>query len=176
MSAEKKPLWPLIAMNLALLCMIGAIIYYTFAPTSAPQTGSKIPAFGMQSLDGAGFGDGDLQGELFVLNIFASWCAPCEAEFPVLHELIGQTDIPLYGIAVQDSEEKLRQFLERLGDPFVKIGMDNGGLMLSGLGISGLPTTLLVDSDMNILWSHMAPLTSENVKQDILPLIQNYRK
>lgn len=174
---DNKPLWPLVALNTALLIVIAAIFWFVMMPAapepSASSEGNVIPPFGMQAYnEEESFGSADLQGDLFVLNIFASWCKPCEAEFPALHALKKETGIPLYGIALQDDPQKLEKFLERLGNPFEKIGLDHGGLMLSGLGVKGVPTTFLVDGDLNILWTHEAPITEEQVKSELLPLIE----
>lgn len=173
---EKKSLLPLIVLNLALLGILTGVITAVFWPastlsSSALQNAKTIPAFGMQSaLHERAFGSADLKGDIFALNIFASWCKPCEAEHPFLIELSQQYGLPLYGVALKDDPDKLAAFLQRLGNPYRDIGYDNAGLLPSGLGVAGVPTTIIANSDLEILYIHEGPITRSVIDNQILPL------
>lgn len=172
--ASKKSLKPLIALNFALFVLLIGIAFSVFRPmdTAAPAA-AEIPAFGMQSaMHEGGFSHDSLQGDLFLLNIFASWCVPCEAEHPVLTDLAEAHDIPLYGIAMKDEPDDLKNFLERLGNPYTDIGMDQAGLMMNGLGLQGVPTTFVVDNDLNIIKTWQGPVTPAIAEKEILPLFE----
>lgn len=171
---KNKKLWPLILLNFVLLIILAFILYLVFFKDSVNSPASHIPAFGMQSAIGGGsFGSDDLMSEnAFVLNIFASWCKPCEAEHPVLSDLVYKHNVPLYGIALKDEKADLDAFLKRLGNPYHDIGMDNAGLMLSGLGIGGVPTTLVVDKSQKIHMVYEGPITENIAQEKILPLIK----
>lgn len=171
---DKKKIWPLVLLNVVLLLILAFILYFVFFKDSAITPVSHLPAFGMQSAIGGGsFGSDDLAGErALVLNIFASWCKPCEAEHPVLSDLVYKHNIPLYGIALKDNEADLKAFLGRLGNPYHDIGMDNAGLMLSGIGIGGVPTTLVVDSNLKIHMIYEGPVTEQIAQEKIIPLIK----
>lgn len=93
-----------------------------------------------------------------VINFFASWCAPCIAEFPQLHAL-KKTGIPIIGIAFQDSPDALARLLATYGNPFSNIGFDADGTTGVAWGIRGIPETFGVAKDGRLLWRQAGELT-----------------
>ena len=93
-----------------------------------------------------------------IVNMFASWCAPCAEEHPVLMALKAQ-GIPIIGLAYKDKPADTAAFLERLGNPFVTVLDDKGGRAGLDLGISGVPESFLVAADGTILAKHTGPMT-----------------
>jgi len=83
-------------------------------------------------------------GQPAVVNLFASWCGPCEVEHPYLLDLQAK-DAPLYGILYKDKPEEGLKFLNRLGDPFRAVGEDPSGQGGLEFGLSGVPETFVVD-------------------------------
>ncbi|MFP4313372.1 MAG: redoxin family protein [Alphaproteobacteria bacterium] len=177
--AQEKPksLKPLIALNLVLASVLLYILLFLFGqyePVREPV--NKIPAFGMASAMHEGtFDNSVLTEDVFILNVFASWCKPCEAEHPFLKQLAETHNIPVYGIALKDQEDDLSAFLNRLGNPYRDIGLDNAGLMLPGLGIGGIPATFVADSNHNIYAIVQGPLSQGFVDDTILPAVDNIR-
>lgn len=172
-----KSLKPLIALNVCLAAILIGILVFLFKgyETTYPPT-SEIPAFGMASaFDDGSFGSADLQGKVFVVNLFASWCAPCEAEHPILTEMSEKYDIPLYGIAYKDKHEDTLAFLEEHGNPYQGIGMDYAGLMLKALNIQGLPVTIVADENHKIHMIWQGPVTKKVVREKIMPLVDSLR-
>jgi cytochrome c biogenesis protein CcmG/thiol:disulfide interchange protein DsbE len=166
----QKSLKPLIALNIALCFVIGGILWFIIAkPDFSPK---KIPEFGMQSLEGGSFGSADLKDQKMLVNIFASWCAPCRAEHDVLMMLSRDHNIPIYGIALMDKPEDTKKFLDELGNPFKAVGLDLAGIFPKTIGVSGVPTTLVVDQDLNIEMVYQMPLTTETAKQKIVPIFK----
>ncbi|CAN5716781.1 DsbE family thiol:disulfide interchange protein [soil metagenome] len=98
-----------------------------------------------------------------LINIFASWCGPCEIEQPVLVAMKDQ-GIPLVGIAYKDPPEKTQAFLTRLGDPYRGRLVDRSGRAGIELGVTGVPETYLVGADGMILAKHTGPLTAQDAK------------
>ena len=96
------------------------------------------------------------------LNVFASWCAPCEYEHPQLLAL-GRAGARVVGVAHKDDPAKTRAFLDRLGNPFAQILVDRDGQAGIDLGISGVPETFLVSADGVVLAKFSGPLTPEVV-------------
>lgn len=95
-----------------------------------------------------------------ILNVFASWCGPCEIEHPQLLRL-RDAGVRVVGLAYKDEPAKTAAFLARLGDPFAQVLTDADGRAGIELGISGVPETYLVDSGGVIRAKHAGPLTPE---------------
>lgn len=97
------------------------------------------------------------QGPLIV-NFFASWCAPCEIEHPVLMGLKGGK-VRILGIAYKDAPTNTAAFLTRLGDPFSTVVVDRQGRAGLDFGVTGVPETYVVGADGVILDKHTGPLS-----------------
>src|SRR5688500_7111152 len=94
----------------------------------------QIPPFAV-----AGLSDADLAGKTGVVNFFASWCLPCQAEHPALMQL--SKSLPVYGVAFVDEPAALDSFLARLGNPFTVIGRDDDGAAAVAWGVAGIPVS-----------------------------------
>ncbi|MBN8553162.1 MAG: redoxin family protein [Caulobacterales bacterium] len=93
-----------------------------------------------------------------VVNFFASWCAPCRAENPVLLQLQAE-GVRVIGVAVRDDPDATRQFLDDVGDPFFRVLSDRPGSTLTNLGLGGeVPQTLVVSERGQVLFHHAGPL------------------
>lgn len=99
-----------------------------------------------------------VKGGPVLVNFFASWCAPCEIEHPVLMDLQGR-QVKVIGIAYKDAPENTQAFLTRLGDPFAAKLVDRDGRAGIEFGVTGVPETYLIGSDGMILDKHTGPLT-----------------
>ncbi len=109
--------------------------------------GQPLPATAMPLLTGEG--ELDLKtaavGRPVVINVFASWCAPCRIEHPQLMALQAR-GFRVVGVAYKDDPEDTRRFLEELGDPFALVLVDREGRLGLDLGISGVPESFAVDA------------------------------
>ncbi|HEY8615283.1 DsbE family thiol:disulfide interchange protein [Phenylobacterium sp.] len=99
-----------------------------------------------------------------LVNFFASWCAPCEIEHPVLMQL-KQDRVRLVGVAYKDAPQNTQAFLTRLGDPFSEVLVDRDGRAGIEFGVTGVPETYVVGADGTILAKHTGPLTLEAARK-----------
>lgn len=98
-----------------------------------------------------------------LVNFFASWCAPCEIEHPVLMALKADK-VRVVGVAYKDKIPQTQAFLSRLGDPFAEILVDQDGRAGIEFGVTGVPETYLVGRDGVILAKHTGPLDERQAR------------
>jgi cytochrome c biogenesis protein CcmG/thiol:disulfide interchange protein DsbE len=143
--------------------------------------GKPVPDFNLPPIEGLvaggekvlGFASSDLaQGEPTIVNVFASWCAECQVEHPLLMALSQQPGIRLFGIDYKDDAASARRFLGRYGNPYSRVGVDASGRTAIDLGVYGVPETYIVTGDGKIAYRHVGPLTQQAVRDKILPLLR----
>jgi cytochrome c biogenesis protein CcmG/thiol:disulfide interchange protein DsbE len=116
--------------------------------------GQPVPALGM----------GDLAaGRATIVNVFASWCAPCRVEHPFLVAMaespaVKAGRVAVVGINYKDEAENARRFLGALGNPYSAVGVDRTGRAAIEWGVYGVPETFLIGPDGRILEKHVGPL------------------
>ena len=134
-----------------------------------------VPRLVLPPLDGRGpaFTPADLaSGHVSVVNVFASWCAPCRVEAPQLVTLSKVPGIALYGLVQKDKPEAARAFLDEVGDPFDKIVQDIDGRASIEWGVYGAPETFVVDGKGVIRYKYTGALTPAVVEKELLPAIR----
>jgi cytochrome c biogenesis protein CcmG/thiol:disulfide interchange protein DsbE len=143
----------------------------------SPLIDKPAPEFALPSLagNGAGFSSADLNGKVSLVNVFASWCVPCRAEHKVLTALAQAKRVPIFGINYKDKPEAARAWIADLGNPYTRIGADDGRVAIDW-GVYGVPETFVVDRDARIRYKHVGPLTQADLQQKILPLIASLEK
>ncbi len=141
--------------------------------------GKPAPDFSLPALDGSGvpgLARADLDGQLTLVNIFASWCVPCRQEHPVLETIAKDERIRLVGIDYKDKPENVRVFLNEMGNPYAAIGVDAVGRTFIDWGAYGVPETYLVGPDGIIAKKYIGPLTDDAVASDLMPAIAKILK
>ena len=135
------------------------------------------PAFDLPSLvEGQRLSSAALRGQVVVLNIFASWCAPCRVEHPLLLRLARQEKIHLVGIAYKDRPEDSRRFLAELGNPYRSTGIDRDGRTGIEFGLYGVPETYVIDRQGHIRKRFVGPLSPGQVERELLPLLRTLER
>ncbi|GJL96578.1 MAG: hypothetical protein DHS20C06_03950 [Hyphobacterium sp.] len=167
--------WLRVLPVVVLVGLAGALAFALLSGNSSSQTdrfvGEPLPRFELEAVDGrSGFVATDLAGTAYLLNVWGSWCPPCEAEHPLLMELADR-GIPIYGIAWRDSDENANAFLNRLGNPFSGVVRDPVGTAVIELGVTGAPETFVVDANGIIRARWAGPLTEDVVRRQILPAL-----
>lgn len=100
-------------------------------------------------------------GRVSLVNVFASWCAPCRVEHPLLLELAATPGVETIGLNYKDRIPAARAFLEELGNPYDAVGVDLEGRGAIEWGVYGVPETFIVGPDGTIRAKHVGPLTAE---------------
>ena len=165
-----------LAIFLAIALAFGAAFYLNLDPRETPFAleGRDVPAFDLPAAveGGEGLGSVDLQGKVAIVNFFASWCAPCRAEHPILKGLQQRTGVPVYGIAWKDKPQDLRAWLAAEGNPFGRTGFDASGRVGIDWGISGVPETFVVDRAGKVVWRYQGALNDAMVDKVLIPLLR----
>ena len=139
----------------------------TFAPLEGlAEAGRAVPG-----IDRANLADGRVK----VVNFWASWCAPCVEEHPLLIALQKDTGVPIFGINHKDQAAAARRFLGRYGNPFAAVGVDGTGRGAIEWGVYGMPETFVVDGAGRIVAKHVGPLTAATIAAKILPALKAAR-
>ncbi len=135
------------------------------------------PAFDLPPLEGLdrpGLATADLQnGEVALVNFFASWCLPCRAEHPLLMDLAESGGVRVLGIAYRDKPEDARRWLGQYGNPYERVGVDDRGRTSIDFGVSGVPETFVIDREGRIRYQHIGPLMASDIEDKIVPLIES---
>jgi cytochrome c biogenesis protein CcmG/thiol:disulfide interchange protein DsbE len=168
-------------LPIALFALLAAGFYAgigtdTFVLPS-PLIDKPAPEFSLPPLPGEsrGFSSADLQGKVSLVNTFASWCGPCRAEHPVLNVLAKTKRVPIFGINYKDKPEAAAAWIAELGNPYTRIGADDGRVGIDW-GIYGVPETFIVDRSGRIRYKHVGPLTEADIEHTVLPLVAKLEK
>ena len=138
-----------------------------------------VPEFSLPPLPGFehGLSRADLaSGEPQILNVFASWCAPCRAEQPILMRLAREQGVTLRGLDYRDRPEDAVAWLAVAGNPYRSIGSDPANRVALDLGVYGAPESFVIDGRGVIRYKQVGPLTPEDVRQTILPLLASLKE
>jgi len=143
----------------------------------SPLIDEPAPPFALPPLPGTdkGLATADLEGQVSLVNVFASWCKPCREEHPVLNALARSKRVPIYGIDYKDKGDAAKAWIAELGDPYTRIGADDGRVGIEW-GVYGVPETYLIDAAGRIRWKHVGPLTQADIDQTLLPLVARLQK
>lgn len=133
-----------------------------------------VPQFDLAPLlpDRPGLSSADLQGQVALVNVFASWCVPCRIEHPILMRLAEKDGVPIYGINYKDEPDAARRWLAQLGNPFARIGRDGNGRAGIEWGVTGVPETFVVDRQGRVRYRHVGPIQARDLDEKILPLLK----
>ena len=136
-----------------------------------------VPEFSLPPVQGRteGLSTVDLQGHVSLVNVFASWCAPCRIEHPLLMRLGETGEVPIYGINYKDQPNQAEAWLDELGDPYARVGADLDGRIGIEWGVYGIPETYVISADGTIAYRHVGPLTQADIEDKLMPLVRQLK-
>lgn len=140
----------------------------------SPFIGKPAPMFSLSQLHDADhrFSPLDLRGQVWLLNVWASWCVSCRQEHPVLLELARHNIAPIIGLDYKDGREPAKGWLAEHGDPYRLSILDSDGKVGIDYGVYGVPETFVIDKAGIVRMKHIGPLTQAVVSEKIIPLVK----
>ncbi|SLN14667.1 DsbE family thiol:disulfide interchange protein [Oceanibacterium hippocampi] len=168
-----------VAIFVVLTVVMGYGLFY-LDPKEIPSAliDKPMPEFDLPPVPGhpLGLASADLKGEITLVNVFASWCVACRAEHDLLMQIARSGTVTLHGLDYKDPPQAARNWLDRMGNPYTRIGMDQSGRTGIDLGVYGVPETFVVSPDGQILDKVIGPLTPRSLEQQIMPWVRKYQK
>jgi cytochrome c biogenesis protein CcmG/thiol:disulfide interchange protein DsbE len=140
----------------------------------SPLVDKPAPAFNLPRVDDPMqmISTQDLRGQVWLLNVWASWCVACRQEHPLLVELARTGALKVYGLNYKDKREDALGLLRKSGDPYVKSVSDTEGLVGIDYGVYGVPETFVIDKQGVIRYKQIGPITPEALRDTLLPLVK----
>lgn len=192
--ARRMPRW----VFLPLVLFLGMVVFLAVGLTRNPQEipspliGRPAPAFELPVVGGQGvFSAEQFKGQLTLINLWATWCAGCKEEHPILMALSRQPGLNMVGInykelqaselsgqdsqsleSVQKATARSQAWLQKQGQAFDVNLLDMDGRVGMDFGVYGLPETYLIDREGVVRFKHAGALTPDVVQQKLLPLLR----
>lgn len=144
----------------------------------SPLIGKPVPVFHLTELHEPGkmISGHDMVGQVWLLNVWASWCVSCREEHPVLMDFAKLNVAPIIGLNYKDIRKDGAEWLRRSGDPYLVSAFDSDGRVGIDFGVYGVPETFVIDKRGVIRYKQIGPLTAKIIADKLLPLIQELNR
>ena len=139
----------------------------------SPLIGKPAPTFEIGQLADPHkiFSPKSMKGQVWMLNVWASWCVACREEHPLLMDFSKTKTLPIIGLDYKDQRPAAIQMLAREGNPYTFIAFDGDGHVGIDYGVYGVPETYIIDKAGVIRYKNIGPITPEILREKIAPLI-----
>jgi cytochrome c biogenesis protein CcmG, thiol:disulfide interchange protein DsbE len=144
----------------------------------SPFIGKPAPAFKLTQLNEPArtISNQDMAGQVWLLNVWASWCVSCRQEHPVLVEFAKTGTVPIVGLNYKDGRDDGMGWLQQFGNPYMTSAFDRDGRVGIDYGVYGVPETFVIDKRGVIRMKFTGPLTREMIAEKLLPLIKELNR
>ena len=166
-------IWPLVGF-LVLVGFLAVGLKLNPREVPSPLIGKPAPAFSAPLLaePATRVTRESLLGKPWVLNVWASWCAPCRDEHPYWVAFAPKSPVPIYGLNYKDQPAAAQKWLQQLGNPYAQSLMDADGRIGIDYGVYGVPETFVIDAQGVVRFKHVGPITPEVLRDKIEPLLK----
>jgi cytochrome c-type biogenesis protein CcmF len=142
-------------------------------PAARPLVGQEPPDFSLDLLDGSTVSLSDLDGQVVLVNFWATWCPPCQEELPALQEVWQEYEsdgVAFVGVAYQDEEPAVRRMAGDFGLTF-DIGLDQEERIGTSFGVTGVPETFVIDASGAVSQIYIGPVTAAELRAELDSLL-----
>jgi cytochrome c biogenesis protein CcmG/thiol:disulfide interchange protein DsbE len=173
--------WRYLLPLAVVLLLVGLLaIGLTLDPREVPSPliGKPAPAFTLPSLSDPQktVSVSDWRGQVCIVNVWASWCASCRDEHPLLLQLSQRDLVPIYGLNYKDQWDEALGWLSRFGNPYRESAFDAEGRAGLDWGVYGVPETFVLDKQGHIRHKHIGAISADDLERELLPLIRDLQQ
>jgi len=160
---------------------IGLIVLFIFGLQNDPRKipspliNKPAPEFNLPTLHApeTNISLQEMKGKVALINVWASWCAACRTEHPLLIEAMAENKgLNLYGLNYRDKRSDALQWLHQLGNPYIESAYDEAGKTGIDYGVYGVPETFVLDRKGIIRYKHIGPIDKQQLETIIMPLVK----
>jgi thiol-disulfide isomerase/thioredoxin len=167
-------LWGVIGAIIVAVLAVGIVVSRSGSGSPTAAEGTRAPSIPFLTFDGQPATFADFRGKPLVVNFYASWCPPCVAELPGFAAVDAEVGdrVTFIGIALQDDPE-LAQALEQQTGIKYPTFQDQTGAVYQSIDGFGMPTTVFIDAEGNLIDKHTGILFEDQLRQKIDELFPN---
>jgi len=173
--------WRLVVPVVVVLALIVLLGYsLTRSPDVLPSAliGKAAPAFDLPTIASQRdrITNKDLEGNVTLVNVWASWCVACRAEHALITEISQRTGVPVVGLNYKDTREAALRWLGRYGNPFAVVAFDGSGQVGIDWGVAAVPETFVVDRSGTIRYKVVGAITREEMNDTLIPKLKKLQQ
>lgn len=178
----KSKTWLYVNIAIAVTLIVGGIVVLFWmgeqksekpAMISSVQIGATAPDFQLPSLAGEPVALSDYQGQVVLVNLWATWCPPCKAEMPAINEFYEthqNEDFVVLAVNSQEDAATVQRFIDVQKFTFPVL-LDTQADVMNQYKVRGLPTSFVIDRDGIIRYVHTGAITRQQLEDVIGPLL-----
>ena len=159
---------------LAMAALLGVGLSLDPKEVPSPLIGKPAPEFTLPMLGSPEqqLSPEQLKGQVWVLNVWASWCVSCREEHEIITRLANQNLVTVIGLNYKDDPSDAERWLNQFGNPYATSVIDRDGRVGIDWGVYGVPETFVIGADGAIKYKHIGPVTNESLEAEVLPVIR----